>query len=72
MTMLKREDQSLSPNLALSKLDLRILDHLNPDKKITKDTLSKYILKIAKLSGYLARSSDPPPGYNVLLRGYSV
>lgn len=69
MTMLNREGQSLSPKLALSELELRILDHLKPDKKITKNTLSKYILKIAKLGGYLARSSDPPPGNNVLWRG---
>lgn len=69
MTMLNREGQSLSPKLALSEIELKILDHLKPDKKTTKNTLSKYILKIAKLGGYLARSSDPPPGNNVLWRG---
>jgi hypothetical protein len=67
--MLNREGHNLSPKLALSELELKILDHLKPDKTSTKNTLSKYILKIAKLGGYLARSSDPPPGNNVLWRG---
>ncbi len=69
MTMLNRETLNLSPKLALSELELKILDHVKPDKKPIKSNLSKYILKIAKLGGYLARSSDPPPGNNVLWRG---
>jgi len=69
MTMLNRESQTLSPKLALSEIEIKILDHLKPDKKATKNNLSKYILKIAKLGGYLARSTDPPPGNNVLWRG---
>ena len=69
MTMLNRESENLSPKLALSKIEIKILDHLKPGKKFTTNTLSKYILKIAKLGGYLARSSDPPPGNQVLWRG---
>ena len=59
LTMINRESKSLSPTLALSKIEIKILDHLKPDKNSSKRNLSKYILKIAKLGGSLARSSDP-------------
>jgi hypothetical protein len=32
MTMLNREAQSMSPKLALSELEMKLLDHLKPDK----------------------------------------
>jgi hypothetical protein len=31
--------------------------------------LSKCLLQIAKLGGYLARANDPPPGNTVMWRG---
>jgi hypothetical protein len=31
--------------------------------------VSDYLLAIAKLSGYLARAKDPPPGNMVIWRG---
>lgn len=69
MTMLNRESQNLSPRFALSDVETKILDHLKPDKERIKKTLSSYIVKIAKLGGYLARASDPPPGNKVMWRG---
>jgi hypothetical protein len=36
-----------------------------------KKTLFSYIIKIARLGGYLARTSDPPPGNTVIWRGLS-
>lgn len=69
MTMLNRESQDLSPQFALSDIETKILDHVKPDKTPDKKTLSNYILKIAKLGGYLARASDPPPGNKVMWRG---
>ena len=33
--------------------------------------LSAYLTKLARLGGYLARSSDPPPGNIVIRRGLS-
>ena len=32
-------------------------------------TLAFYITKLARLGGYLARASDPPPGIVVIWRG---
>ena len=34
-------------------------------------TLSSYLTRIARLGGYLARASDPPPGNTVMWRGWS-
>ena len=31
--------------------------------------LSHYAIQLAKLGGYLARKSDPPPGNTVMWRG---
>ena len=67
--MLNRESQDIPPQFALSDVETKILDHLKPDKEPIKKTLSSYTLKIAKLGGYLARASDPPPGNKVIWRG---
>ncbi len=69
MTMLNRQSQNISPKFALSEVETKILDHLKPDKKKIKKSLSDYLLKIAKLGGYLARAADPPPGNAVFWRG---
>ncbi|RWN55186.1 hypothetical protein [Mesorhizobium sp.] len=51
---------------------MKLLDHLLPDKDPTTfhaGTVSSYLVKIARLGGYLARASDPPPGNTVMWRG---
>jgi hypothetical protein len=69
MTMLHRQGSHLPEELVLSELETKILDQLKPDRTLLKNNLSKYLLKIAKLGGYLARASDPPPGNAVMWRG---
>jgi hypothetical protein len=39
--------------------------------EVTTEALSRYLIKLAQLGGYLARSSDPPPGNMVIWRGLS-
>ena len=70
MTMLIREDSAAPPNAALTETEMQILDNTVPDRGKHKSTsLSDYLLKIAKLGGYLARKSDLPPGNTVVWRG---
>lgn len=69
MTMLNRDTKQISPKGALTANEIKILDHLKPDRNNAPRTLSNYIIKIAKLGGYLARASDPPPGNQVIWRG---
>ena len=51
----------------------QLLDHLGPDRGIdhTKRLLSTYIIKVARLGGYPARTNDASPGNIVMWRGLS-
>ena len=74
MTMINRNHPSASPEAALTNLECRLLDELVKDKLESNPhgrTLSRYLTKIARLGGYLARASDPPPGNIVMWRGLS-
>lgn len=73
MTMVNRSDPNASPLLALTKTEIRLLDHIVPDKSTLADrnSISRYIIKIARLGGYLARAGDPAPGNIVMWRGLS-
>jgi hypothetical protein len=72
MTMLNRFRSDVRPDLALADVELVLLDHLLSDKTPPRRrTLSYYVTKIARLGGYLARASDPPPGNTVMWRGMS-
>jgi hypothetical protein len=64
MTMLNRTAPAAPPNVALTETEMRLLDHLVPDRRPPPEpkSLSTYIIKIARLGGYLARASDPAPG----------
>ena len=60
--------------MALTRTEIRLLDRLIQDKgqqPLPTKSLSTYLIKIARLGGYLARSSDPPPGNTVIWRGLS-
>lgn len=74
MTMLNRTAPDAPPQLALTGEEIRLLDHLVKDHGKAKPrakTLSHYLTKLARLGGYLARASDPPPGNTVMWRGLS-
>lgn len=74
MTMLNRSAADASPALALTDIEIGLLDHLVKDKNQKPPrprTLSHYMIKIARLGGYLARANDPPPGNTVMWRGMS-
>ena len=74
MTMLNRSAPDAPPNLALTEIEIALLDHLVKDQRPKRSDgrpLSHYLTKIARLGGYLARASDPPPGNTVMWRGLS-
>ena len=74
MTMLNRSAPDAPPNLALTDVEIALLDHLVKDKgqkSFQRKPLSHYLTKIARLGGYLARANDPPPGNTVMWRGLS-
>jgi Transposase DNA-binding len=74
LTMLHRVAPEASPLLALTPLEIALLDRLVKDKggaNPPEKRLSAYLTKIARLGGYLARAKDAPPGNLVMWRGLS-
>jgi hypothetical protein len=72
LTMSNRIDPEADPELVFTDLELRILDRLVKDKPTVaaqQPLLSHYLIKLARLGGYLARNSDPPPGNETIWRG---
>src|SRR3954452_17638869 len=72
LTMLNRAAPDTSPRLALTEGEVCLLDRM-ADRTSDRPppTLSSYLTRIARLGGYLARASDPPPGNAVMWRGWS-
>jgi hypothetical protein len=74
MTMLNRSAPNALPQTAMTDTEIKLLDHLVKDRdgsRSGRKTLSHYVVKVARLGGYLARASDPPPGNIVIWRGLS-
>ncbi len=70
MTMVQRTDPEIAAGAAITAPEQTVLDKLFgiPEKP---EILSAYLIRIARLGGYLARASDPPPGNTVMWRGVS-
>ncbi len=76
LTMVNRASPGGPPGSVLTRAETAVLDRLAGVTTPTSPapapgTLSWYVLRIAKLGGYLARTKDPPPGNMVLWRGLS-
>src|SRR5436190_23937661 len=74
MTMVQRSPPEASPLLALTEVEVLLLDEINAARRASSSnshTLADYLLCIARLGGYLARAHDPPPGNIVMWRGLS-
>jgi len=74
MTMINRSAPEAPPSIALTSVEIGLLDRLVNDRGKTfpqRKTLGTYLTKIARLGGYLARANDPSPGNMVMWRGLS-
>ena len=72
MTMLNRVVADPCPEFAITPVEIELLDRLVKDRNTRpsgRKRLSDYLIKIAQLGGYLARTNDPPPGNMVMWRG---
>jgi transposase Tn5 family protein len=71
ITMLNRTSPKAPPQDAFTELEQYLLDELVPNSTHQKHRpgISDYIVKLARLGGYLARAHDPPPGNTVIWRG---
>jgi hypothetical protein len=72
LTMIARAAPDEPPEVAFTSSEIEVLDELVSDagnRRCLAATLAYYITKLARLGGYLARASDPPPGIVVIWRG---
>lgn len=71
MMMVNRFCKNAPAKTAFTDTEINILDNIIKTNKIKNNFLSTYLLKLAKLGGYLGRTSDSPPGNTVMWRGLS-
>ena len=72
--MLNRVAPNAAPTIALASIEMRLLYEFVADtgnRRCRPHTLSYYLIKLARLGGYLAQASYPPPGNTVIWRGLS-
>ena len=72
LTMMARAAPDDKPSVAFTNSETGLLDKLVADagnRQCRPGTLAFYVTKLARLGGYLARASDPPPGIVVMWRG---
>jgi hypothetical protein len=70
LTMTNRVSPELPATLVFTETEIKLMDHLVPTKGgNTKKTVGTYLIKLARLGGFLARKGDGHPGNMVLWRG---
>jgi hypothetical protein len=73
LTMMNRVAPDAPPRVAFTKEETEVLDRLAAPSRARASprspSLSSCLIQLARLGGYLARSSDPPPGNTVMWRG---
>ena len=70
--MLSREAPGTDPAAVFTNTERHLLEKTTPDtkRKAPRD-LDFHVRAVARLGGYLDRTSDPPPGTTVIWRGFS-
>lgn len=74
LTMMNRSLPATSPTLAFTAREIYLLDRSVKEEvsgQPQRARLSAYLVKLARLGGYLARAGDSPPGNRVIWRGMS-
>ena len=73
LTMINRTAPTAPATLALTPIEVELLDKLRPAPRTkvhhSKPSIASCMIQLARLGGYLARASDPPPGNTVIWRG---
>jgi hypothetical protein len=70
LTMVNRTSPELPAKLVFTDTEIQLLEHLVPAKyESRKRTVGDFLIRLARLGGYLNRKRDAPPGTMVLWRG---
>lgn len=73
MTLLGREDPELAAEILFSDIELEVLTAFAASRRdlTPPQNVGEAVRLVARLGGYLDRKSDPPPGHQVIWRGYA-
>lgn len=70
LTILNRTSPDLPAKLVFTDVEMQLLTHVAPTKDGSrKPTVGDFLIRLARLGGYLNRTRDSPPGNMVLWRG---
>jgi hypothetical protein len=70
LTMTNRTSPDLPAKLVFTETEIKLLEYLVPMKtESRKTTVGDFLIRLARLGGYLNRTRDAPPGNMVLWRG---
>ncbi len=71
MTLMGRETPELDAEILFSDIELRVLRAYSKKNGLKKpESLGEAIKIVARMGGYLGRNNDPPPGHQIIWRGY--
>jgi hypothetical protein len=72
MTLLGRETPNLPAEILFSNLEVRVLAAFAQNKNLNPpNCVFNAVRLVARLGGYLGRKNDPPPGHQIIWKGYS-
>ncbi|MCY4170684.1 MAG: IS4 family transposase [Bacteroidetes bacterium] len=72
MTLLGRETVDLSAEVFFTESEFKMMDVYAQIYKVPAHTdLKSAILLVAMMGGYMDRKNDPPPGHEIMWRGYA-
>jgi hypothetical protein len=70
MCMVNRVSPDLPAGLVFTETEIKLLEQLVPvEDSSSRKGVGDFLIRLAKLGGYLGRTRDAPPGNTVLWRG---
>ncbi len=73
MTLLGRDHPDWAPDILFSDLEIKVLKAFAAQQRHTPpETLAAAVTTVARIGGHIHRTRGPPPGTDVMWRGYAT
>lgn len=74
MTLLGRQNPDLPAQVVFTDIEIKVLTAYAKKKKLAlvPDRLNDAVRLLARLGGYIERGNQPPPGHQIMWRGYAI